>query len=206
MQGFRLLMIALISPVLTLESSCLFGAVGCNRRSALLSVGAAVLPPVFPALAATEKIPVWRLTGGVAFPTLALNTASLTADGTELAFRNAIAAGISHVEFHPGVERDGVARVLPSVARESVFLTTKVETGWERGPSPSAAAASVRRQIDEDLALLGESPQGLEPCARCATLAYPRSSDRGPHARVLLWRQVSTTSICSCCGRAPTAQ
>ena len=97
----------------------------CDRRSALLGVGAAALTaaaPASPALAATgSAIPTWRLAGGVAFPTLALNTAGMSADSAELAFRNAIAAGISHVEFHPGIERDGVARVLPSVARESVF-------------------------------------------------------------------------------------
>ena len=129
----------------------------CDRRSALLGVGAAALAggPATPALAATARIPTWRLAGGVAFPTLALNTAGLTVDGAELAFRNAIAAGIFHVEFHPGVERDGVARVLPSVVRKSVFLSTKVETGWERGISPSAAAESVQKQLDDDLAALG---------------------------------------------------
>ena len=131
----------------------------CDRRSALLGVGAAALTaaaPASPALAATgSAIPTWRLAGGVAFPTLALNTAGMSADSAELAFRNAIAAGISHVEFHPGIERDGVARVLPSVARESVFLTTKIETGWEQRPSPSAAAASVRKRLDANLAALG---------------------------------------------------
>ena len=125
----------------------------CDRRSALLGVCAAALERS-PAHAA-ERIPTWRLAGGVEFPTLALNTAGLTVGGSELAFRNAIAAGISHVEFHPGTECNGVARVLPSVARESVFLNTKIETGWERGTSPSAAAASVRKRLDKDLAVLG---------------------------------------------------
>ena len=92
----------------------------------------------------------------MAFPTLALNTAGLTEDGAELAFRNALAAGISHVDFHPGIERDGVARVLPSVSRKSVFLNTKIPTKWEKGwASPSEAAASVSRFLDENLAILG---------------------------------------------------
>jgi diketogulonate reductase-like aldo/keto reductase len=129
----------------------------CDRRSALLGVGTAALAaaPGSRALAATGSIPTWRLAGGVAFPTLALNTAGMSVDGAELAFRNAIAAGISHVEFHPGIERDGVARVLPSIARKSVFLSTKIETDWERAPSPSAAAESVRKRLDADLAALG---------------------------------------------------
>ena len=129
----------------------------CDRRSALLGVGAAALAaaPGSRALAASGSIPTWQLAGGVAFPTLALNTAGMSIDGAELAFRNAIAAGKSHVEFHPGIERDGVARVLPSIARKSVFLSTKVETGWERRPSPSAAAASVRKRLDADLTALG---------------------------------------------------
>ena len=97
----------------------------------------------------------------MAFPTLALNTAALSSDSTELAFRNAIAAGISHVEFHPGIERDGVARVLPSIARESVFLNTKIETGWERGTSPSAgrnASATASRTVSRPApAQAGES-------------------------------------------------
>ena len=129
----------------------------CDRRSALLGVGAAAFvdAPASPALAATGSIPTWRLAGGVAFPTLALNTAGMTTDGTELTFRNAIAAGFSHVEFHPGIECDGVARVLPSIPRESVFLNTKIETGWERNTSPRVAAESVRKRLDADLAKLG---------------------------------------------------
>lgn len=132
-------------------------AARCDRRSALLGVGAAALAaaPASRALAATRSIQTWRLAGGVAFPTLALNTAGMSVDGAELAFRNAIAAGICHVEFHPGIECDGVARVLPSIARKSVFLSTKIETDWERAPSPSAAAESVRKRLDADLATLG---------------------------------------------------
>jgi len=135
----------------------------CDRRSALLGVGAALAgapaspalagAPVSPALVSAAKIPTWRLAGEVAFPTLALNTAGLTVDGAELAFRNAIAAGVSHVDFHPGIERDGVARVLPSIPRKSVFLSTKIRKS--RDTPPSVAAESVRKQLDEDLAVLG---------------------------------------------------
>ena len=179
----------------------------CDRRSALLGVGAAALTaaaPASPALAATgSAIPTWRLAGGVAFPTLALNTAGMSADSAELAFRNAIAAGISHVEFHPGIERDGVARVLPSVARKSVFLTTKIETGWEQRPSPSAAAASVRKRLDADLAALGvehvdmlmlrESPDCAVVQAMWAEMEKAKAEGR---ARSL--------GVVDCCGPTPT--
>ena len=131
----------------------------CDRRSALLGTGAAALAgaPASAVLAATTtKVPTWKLSGGVAFPTLALNTAGLTEDGAELAFRSAIAAGITHADFHPGIERNGVARVLPQVDRKSVFLNTKIPTNWAKGwSSPSEAAASVPKFLDENLAILG---------------------------------------------------
>ena len=162
----------------------------CDRRSALLGIGAAALvdAPASAALAVPAKIPAWRLSGGVAFPTLALNTAGLTTDGAELAFRNAIAAGISHVEFHPGIERDGIARVCASIARKSVFLTTKIETDWERRASPSAAADSVRRRLDDDLDALGvdyvdmlmlrESPDGAVIQAMWAEMERAKAEGR----------------------------
>ena len=100
----------------------------------------------------TTIIPTWHLNDDnkVEFPRLALNTAGLTTDDTERAFRNALDAGISHVEFHPGAECDGVARVLQSknFDRKSIFLTTKVETHWEENPSPEMAAAYVQKQLD----------------------------------------------------------
>ena len=61
-------------------------------------------------------------------PTLALNTAGLSAAASESAYTAALAAGIRHVDFHPGIERDGVAAALAKgkLPRETVFLTTKI--------------------------------------------------------------------------------
>ena len=42
-------------------------------------------------------------------PTLALNTAGLSADGSERALTAALPLGFTHVDFHPGTERDGLA-------------------------------------------------------------------------------------------------
>jgi len=87
-------------------------------------------------------------------PTLALNTAGLTVEGTERAVRLALASGITHVDFHPGTERDGVARALRSAGRQNMFLTTKIRKA-PPGTSPAAAAERLRAQIDEDLRALG---------------------------------------------------
>jgi len=100
-------------------------------------------------------MPVWTLDGGVKMPTLALNTAGLTTEGTARALRLAIDSGITHVDFHPGIERDGVAKVLRSGAkRSSLFLTTKIRKAAP-GTAPEAAAAAVRAQIAQDLDALG---------------------------------------------------
>lgn len=94
-------------------------------------------------------------------PTLALNTAGLSADGSERATTAALAAGFRHVDFHPGIERDGVARALASagLGRSEdrlgrLFLTTKIAKP-PPGSTPAQAAEAVRRQIDSDLAVLG---------------------------------------------------
>ena len=103
-----------------------------------------------------NAIPVWKLDNGVDFPVLALNTAGLSLEGSETATRLAFEAGITNIDFHPGIERDGVARVLassPTLAARA-FLTTKI--AFPRpGISPADAAANCRRQIDADLAALG---------------------------------------------------
>eukprot|EP00959_Pyramimonas_sp_CCMP1952_P193056 4036872-Pyramimonas_sp.AAC.2 len=39
--------------------------------------------------------------------------------------RLARAAGITHIDFHPGKERDGVAQVIKKDGREGLFLNTK---------------------------------------------------------------------------------
>ena len=84
-----------------------------DRRSALLGGAFALTSPQAIHAVDDAAIPdTWTLSGGVKFPTLALNTAGLSAGASATAFRKALAAGITHVDFHPGIERDGVAAVL----------------------------------------------------------------------------------------------
>jgi len=90
-------------------------------------------------------------------PTLALNTAGLDAEGSERALIEAYTAGFRHVDFHPGIERDGVARALasmPAADRSRLFLTTKIRKP-PVGTTPDAAYALVGSQLAEDLGVLG---------------------------------------------------
>ena len=93
---------------------------------------------------------------GVAMPTLALNTVGLTVESAERAVRLALDQGITHVDFHPGIERDGVASYLKSSpsSRSQLFLTTKIGKP-KPGIAPDVAAAGVWRQLEDDLAVLG---------------------------------------------------
>jgi diketogulonate reductase-like aldo/keto reductase len=133
--------------VLTLTGATLVALTGGSNLAAALAV-----------TDSTPTVPSWRLQGGVDFPILALNTAGLSSDGAERAFRAAVLAGITHVDFHPGAERNGVARALRSGAtpldRESVFLTTKINMA-PPGATAEEAAAAVNRQLNEDLRVLG---------------------------------------------------
>lgn len=90
----------------------------------------------------------------VRMPVLALNTVGLSQQDTTLACELAAANGFRHFDFHPGQERDGVAKFLAATntnKRSDFFLTTKI-----RKPplqtTPEEAEAMARRQIDEDLA------------------------------------------------------
>ena len=126
-----------------------------NRRAVLGGTAACWMAPSVPASAAAQPVSkAWTLAKGVAMPTLALNTAGLTAAGSDLALREAAAAGIMHVDFHPGIERDGVAKALGSLDRSSLFLTTKIRKP-PVGTAPEAAGELVQKQLDEDLKVLG---------------------------------------------------
>ncbi|KAG8465783.1 hypothetical protein KFE25_005353 [Diacronema lutheri] len=132
-----------------------------TRRSATVAVtsafaAAAAAPCALRRAAAApvaDEARTWRLDGDVPMPTLALNTAGLSKRDTERAVLLAASLGITHVDFHPGIERDGVSRALKGAARP-LFLTTKL-----RKPPPGAAAAdaaaAVRAQLAEDLVALG---------------------------------------------------
>ena len=88
-------------------------------------------------------------------PILALNTVDLSVEGTERAVALALKYGITHIDFHPGIERDGVAAALASgVDPSSLFLTTKIKKP-QNGISPAAAAKMAQEQIAEDLSALG---------------------------------------------------
>jgi len=71
------------------------------------AAGVSLLQPfASPASAATtNKIPQWTLENGVKFPQLALNTVGLSVEDTARALSFAVAAGVTHVDFHPGKER-----------------------------------------------------------------------------------------------------
>jgi hypothetical protein len=100
-------------------------------------------------------IPTWKLEGGVEFPILALNTAGLSTEETLNAIDYARNEGINHIDFHPGKERDGVAKYIKdSNNRESLFLNTKIRKPAP-GTSSKDAAKLARDQIEEDLKILG---------------------------------------------------
>ena len=130
-----------------------------DRRSMISTTAAALVlhgPRAAEAADAPNAIPAWQLDNGVAFPLLALNTAGLSLEGSATATRLALEAGITNIDFHPGQERDGVARALASLSptlASQAFLTTKI--GSYPGISPEDAAKSCRRQIDADLQALG---------------------------------------------------
>ena len=106
-------------------------------------------------------VPVWTLEGGVTMPTLALNTVALSVEDTERAVLLALANGISHIDFHPGKERDGVAKVIAQgVSPDSLFLTTKIRKA-PPGTSPAEAADLAQSQIAEDLKALGVDAVGI---------------------------------------------
>lgn len=147
-----------------------------DRRAALGAAAALVAPlsPLSALAAGAAPIPSWDL-GGVAMPTLALNTAGLSAADAERATRLALTAGITHVDFHPGIERDGVARAIASSGRgpSAFFLTTKIRAVKDPTVTPAQAAVLARKQIDEDLAVLGLPRVDmlmLRDCPDCAVM------------------------------------
>ena len=90
-------------------------------------------------------------------PVLALNTVGLTADETERAVTLAVQNGMTHIDFHPGQERDGVAQYLAhstaANARDQLFLNTKIRKA-PPGTLAQDAAARTRTQIADDLRAL----------------------------------------------------
>jgi len=134
-----------------------------SRRSAIAIIGAtaALAPlsiPLYPVNAidngSIPNLPLLRT--DVEFPMLALNTAGMSTEDTCQAIEFAREEGMTHIDFHPGQERDGVANYLSKHdkdERELLFLTTKIRKA-PPGTSPKDAANLARDQIDEDLRIL----------------------------------------------------
>jgi len=133
-----------------------------DRRTAVLGPASvvsgfgSVLSPTAAVAAATDSsVPDFQLANGMKIPVMALNTAGLSTDQAETATRFALSLGIKHIDFHPGKERDGVARVLASEGREALFLTTKIAKYKDEPADPAAAAARATKQIEDDFRTLG---------------------------------------------------
>ncbi|CAJ1932587.1 unnamed protein product [Cylindrotheca closterium] len=147
-----------------------------NRRSAIAgSMGMMLLAPTAVSILAgnapvanaaattnTNAIPTWTLDNNVQMPKLALNTVGLSMAETEQAVQLAVAEGITHIDFHPGKERDGVAQYLAKQqqqqqqggsSRPKLFLNTKIRKA-PPGTSAKDAAERTRNQIDEDMKAL----------------------------------------------------
>ena len=126
-----------------------------EEEAATAAVAAKVPGQLAPWEGKRKPVPTWTLDGDVQMPVLALNTVALSVEDTERAVRLAMASGITHIDFHPGKERDGVAKVLASgVPASRFFLTTKIRKA-PPGTEPSEAADMARNQISEDLEALG---------------------------------------------------
>ena len=123
---------------LVVATSALWPPGTVGRRSAVLGAASALTGlqvsldgALVPTAAATTALPTWTLMGGGQMPTLALNTAGMTSDDTARALRLALPLGVTHVDFHPGRERDGVARVARSRSRTltvTIALTLGIAT------------------------------------------------------------------------------
>jgi hypothetical protein len=105
------------------------------------------------ATATNTRIPEWILDNHVQFPTLALNTVGLSAKETTYALKLAVQSGMTHVDFHPGKERDGVAAYIASHGPHELFLNTKIRKP-ATGTSPTKAARMLQHQLEEDLKIL----------------------------------------------------
>ena len=134
-----------------------------TRRSVLTSVSSVATTVALSSLSspkahASSAIPTWPIEQGgssVQMPVLALNTVGLSTEDSARAVKLALYYGISHVDFHPGKERDGVALFLQNNPnrRDNLFLNTKIRKP-PPGTTPEDAAKRCQDQIEEDLATL----------------------------------------------------
>ena len=108
-----------------------------DRRALLRGSSAALAAPLLPAQAGS--IPTWDLGGGVAMPTLALNTVGLTAEATERAVKLAVALARCNKPWNEQWSW------LPSSFR---YLVDQVrgQQPLDALPLPDIAGASARRE------------------------------------------------------------
>ena len=160
--GVLIFYVSKVSAFSTVESSSRVSHAALHmssidRRSAIVGAGTSILAStdLFRAAPAQAAIPFpeWTLDNNVKFPTLAMNTVGLSVEDTERAVGLAAKQGFTHFDFHPGKERDGVARYIASHGRKDLFLNTKIRKP-KPGTSPSDAADLCRAQIAEDLKAL----------------------------------------------------
>eukprot|EP00531_Pseudo-nitzschia_arenysensis_P010032 CAMPEP_0116141604 /NCGR_PEP_ID=MMETSP0329-20121206/14468_1 /TAXON_ID=697910 /ORGANISM="Pseudo-nitzschia arenysensis, Strain B593" /LENGTH=422 /DNA_ID=CAMNT_0003636793 /DNA_START=179 /DNA_END=1447 /DNA_ORIENTATION=+ len=109
---------------------------------------------------AKKEFPSFTLPNDVKMPVLALNTVGLSADETARACELATSNGFRHFDFHPGKERDGVAKFIQKdggkLPRKELFLTTKIRKP-PVGTTPAEAEELAKKQIEEDLAAFGSN-------------------------------------------------
>ena len=113
-----------------------------------------------PALVVGRKrasvMPSWTLAGGVEFPLVAANTASLSAEEAEAMVRASLALGITNIDVHlGGSEREGVAAAVADLGRDAFFLVTKLDKPPADMTDPAAAAALARETVASEWAAMG---------------------------------------------------
>jgi len=127
-------------------AALVYFALGARMESATVLDSAAVQP----------TMPTWTLPGGIVYPQMALNTASLNAADAEATVKLAVSSGISNIDFHiaPG-EVQGVAAALHDLGRDKLFLVSKLDKPPPNMTDPQAAAKLAQETIDKEFADLG---------------------------------------------------
>lgn len=103
------------------------------------------------------RVPTWLLPEyGMEYPTVAANTAALSAEQTEAMVLRALSLGITNIDVHlGGSEREGLSAALRRVDREEVFIVTKIDRPPANTTDPAAAAQLVRDTVAREWPLLG---------------------------------------------------
>ena len=124
-------------PMATVAAVLFIGMFGLIERPSRIS------PPLYGDgdTYVPSKLPSWSLGNGVEYPLVALNTASLSVEETARTIGVGLAMGIKNVDFHLGLEREGVALAVTVLGRENLFLVTKLDNPPATMTDPAEAAA-----------------------------------------------------------------